>query len=412
MRGVWLIPLLCLSPAACSPASGQDGGGSSGGSSSGGLVCTPTTGSAVLPWPSIGDAGVTLEGFPQAYVAAYCAAMSNCYPMSDELVSECTLALGSFDDFEFQECTAGLCGGHLVQPPVDPRAEVRAARAGRLSFDGSQATACLGSPWPLACRQGLLAPTPPPSCAAVFTAAIGDGGACYLNEECLGGLCVTGSSCPGYCQAAAAAPLSDGGGELCPCAAGLTCAQGLCWAGAAGGAACKSAFDCQPGFYCSPSHGSTCQPQVGQCEACTENLIESQDAWSGQCQPGLFCGGLFAIDGGLSPNALVPGVCVTPRAEGAPCVSVITPAELNGPVTGCLPGLDCIGGVCALPPSQGPCLVDDTPCLVGTAACFVGTGECQALSDSLCNPASCVPGLSCVNGTCVASISPPSCPEP
>jgi hypothetical protein len=361
-----------------------------------------------LPWPTVGDAGVPLSSYPQAYYAAFCQAMSDCYPMADDLVAECTLALGAFNDFSFQECTAGLCGGYLVQPAEDVKAEVRAVTSGRLSYDAAQAVACLGTPWPLLCDQGQLAPTPPAVCASVFSGSLGDGGACYLDAECGAGRCVLSGRCPGYCQPMLAGPDGGAEGDACPCATGLTCAEGLCWGGADTGGGCASAFDCQPGSYCSPGHGSTCQPQIPECGACDENLIESQNVWSGACTRGLFCRGLAS----LSDGGLASGVCVAPGGEGAPCVGGITPAQFAGPVTGCLPGLDCIGGVCALPPSSGSCLNDDTPCLVGTAACFIPTSQCQAVSDSQCTSASCAPGLSCVSGTCVASIPPPTCPEP
>ncbi len=409
MRRLCLLPLLL---AACSGSPTGDGGTSSGGSSGGSsgatLGCTATGGSSGTPWPTFGDAGILLANYPQAFFLAYCQAMSDCYPLSDELIAECTLALGSFDDFSFQECTAGLCGGYLVQPPVDVRAEVRAVGAGRLSFNADQASACLGTPWPLACAQGQLAPTPPPACDSVFAGQVADGGPCYLDVECAAGACVLASGCPGHCQPQTVVSTPGAPGDLCPCAAEFNCADNLCWGGADTGAGCNSWFDCQPGSYCSPGRGYTCQPQVAECGACSENLVESQNAWSGQCEPGLFCRGLAArADGGL-----ISGVCVSPVGEGGACEGGLTPAQFAGPVTGCLPGLDCVGGSCALPPSSGSCLNDDTPCLVGTASCFIPTGQCQAVSDSQCTTASCAPGLSCISGTCEASIPPPSCPEP
>jgi hypothetical protein len=411
MRCILLLSVglvACGSPVAVDGGSGSTGG-SVGGSSGGMLACTPTGGTGGLPWPVLADAGIALEAFPSVYFSAFCQAMANCYPMADYLVAECTLSLGSFNDFAFQECTSALCGGHLVQPPDDVQAEVRAVAAGRLSYRAQQAVDCLGTPWPLACDQGQLSPTPPAACQGVFVGTVGDGGACYLDVECEGEGCVLDAGCPGLCQPQTppAASLSAAGDE-CPCVTGLTCAQGLCWGGAALGASCGSAFDCQPGFYCSPARGRTCQPQLGDCAPCTENLIESQDAWSGQCQPGFFCRGLASLaDGGIAP-----GVCTPPLSEGDACVVDITPGQFAGPVTGCLPGLDCIGGSCALPPGAGACQDDDTPCLVGTAACFIPTGQCQPVSDSQCTQASCAPGLSCIQGNCAPSISPPLCNEP
>jgi hypothetical protein len=410
MRRAWLLPLLL---AACGSSHGSDGGstsgGSSGGSSGAPLGCTPTGGSSGFPWPTLGDAGVPLESYAQEYFLAYCQAMSDCYPMSDALIGECSLALSSFDDFSFQECTAGLCGGYLVQPADDVRAETRGVQAGRLSYNADQAGACLGTRWPVACDQGQLAPTPPPGCETVFAGQVDDGGACYLDIECAGGSCVKSSGCPGYCQPGTSGPPGPSqAGDECPCAAGLTCAQDLCWAGVGSGGGCSSAFDCAPGSYCSPGRGNTCQPQVAECGVCDENLVESQNAWSGQCTPGLFCRGLASLaDGGVTP-----GVCVSPVGEGGACEPGLTPAQFAGPVTGCLPGLDCVAGICVLPPSSGSCLNDDTPCLVGTASCFIPTGQCQSVSDSQCTMASCAPGLSCISGTCEASIPPPSCTEP
>jgi hypothetical protein len=296
-----------------------------------------------------------------------------------------------------------------VQPPDDVQAEVRAVEAGRLSYDSQRAVDCLGSPWPLACDQGELSPTPPVTCQDVFIGEVGDGGPCYLDVECAAGGCILDGGCPGYCQPEAP-PMAVPGlaGDECPCAAGLTCAQDLCWGGAALDAGCASPFDCQPGFYCSPAQGYTCQPQVDDCGACSENLIESQNAWSGQCQPGFFCRGLFSLkDGGLTS-----GTCVLPLGEGSACEVGITPGQFAGPVTGCLPGLDCIGGSCALPPASGACVNDDTPCLVGTSECFIPTSQCQAVSDGACVKASCAPGLSCIQGNCEPSLAPPLCSEP
>jgi len=393
--------------AACGHGSPADGG-SSGGTSEGGFACTDA--GAPLPWPTP-PATLGPASFAPAFFAAYCSAMARCYPMADYLVDECAAALEVPGDFSFEECTEALCGARVAQPEPDVAAEVRAVDAGRLAFDTAAAAACLADPWPLACDPAGLAPLPPALCQAAFVGLVPPNGRCFLDAECDAGVCGLDAGCPGRCQVAGP-PVPGVAGSPCdtahPCTAGESCAEGWCWGGGAAGAPCASEHDCAPGEYCSPSAGMTCQAQRGACESCSENLAAGQDAWSGECAPGLFCAGLV----GLADGGATAGVCTTPGGEGSACVAGVTPNWTAGPVTGCLPGLDCVAGSCALPPQSGPCLRDDAPCYIGPSFCLNETLQCLPTTAGDCSRSQCVPGMTCIGTTCVSAAHAASCPEP
>ncbi|MHB8418599.1 MAG: hypothetical protein ACYDCL_11015 [Myxococcales bacterium] len=399
---------LLLLPA-CGHAAAPDGGSGGSGGSSGGLACGDA--GEALPWPALADGGLSPATFAPAFDAAWCSAMADCYPLADYLVAECAAALGSYGDFSFQECTVGLCGGRSAQPKLDVAASLRALDAGRLGFDPALARDCVAQRWPLACAAAGLVPIAPAACEAAFAGLVAPGGACWLDLECDAGGCLRDGGCPGRCGAAP--PPGPGvAGDPCdasrPCAAGLSCALGWCWGGAALGSPCASEHDCAPGAYCSTVQGGTCRSQRGACASCDENLAAVQDAWSGQCAPGLFCRGLASLpDGGVAP-----GLCTAPVGEGAGCVVGITPAWTAGPVSGCLPGLDCMQGRCALPPQSGLCAQDDTPCYDGPSYCLDAVVRCEPTTAGACAESQCVPGMICLNGHCVSAAEAPTCPEP
>lgn len=85
------------------------------------------------------------------------------------------------------------------------------------------------------------------------------------------------------------------------------------------------------------------------------------------CTSPLVCVGLTALDAGVTP-----GTCGPIGDVGTPCAEY--PAQVNG----CLGGLVCVGGACAIPPSSGPCAADlYTPCNPVTSYCDTTSDTCQ-----------------------------------
>jgi hypothetical protein len=286
--------------------------------------------------------------------------------------------------------------------------------AGRLSYNDSNAQGCLDAILAAPCDPRLYDRAARAACHNVIAPAVSTGGACFGDEECVGGRCVGAPGCRGVCVAypppgAACAPASattplkescdptvqycggggDGGGPVCQakkgrgvaCASADECSYDLVCAAtcadpptAKRGAACDDGTPCEAGNYCA----------AGRCAQLAKRGTPC-DAPNG-CEPYSVCAG---------------GRCVAWLDLGRACDSdVACPADLS-----------CQAGACALAAAALP-----GPGAACTGACAEGlycdTGRCAYLigREGKCSGDGCAPGLACSDGRCLAPGL--ACPSP
>ncbi len=257
-----------------------------------------------------------------------------------------------------------------------------------------------------------------PTCKGTCVAWVEDGGDCSAQAACdVSGVCPPIAGICDRSQSLACVPFADGGarclfvpggpGYPCsatlPCQAGLTCDPmlSLC-VGPGPGAPCDVTLGCQPGLQCDlttsvcvplsgvgvPCGGGcesgsfcassgTCQPLVGDGGDCCGLTVVAQSPYlSAECAAGLVCTGC-AID--LSPNGGVSiaetGHCLPPVDVGGSCAPPFASPSARVNVTGCLPGLACVGGTCSIPTCNATdgCCKEAGDCLSGTCD---ATGHC------------------------------------
>jgi hypothetical protein len=225
------------------------------------------------------------------------------------------------------------------------------------------------------------------------------GSPCYNDTDCPGATCAFTDPCPGKCvpyltEGEMCGWLSDGSGPTGGCAPGFYCdpralaclADPLPDAGSYvdAGAFC-SIFgpSCNPGLFCMgifPDNG-VCSPIVGEGGPCPPG-----DAANG-CDQGLICKGF-----GFEPDG---GTCLPPMDAGGPC---LVGADGDGS-SGCLWGLVCLGGICQVPPSSGPCLPPPEvfECDLATSFCDSSTNSCVP---KLAQGGACTGDLECASSLC------------
>lgn len=268
---------------------------------------------------------------------------------------------------------------------------------GTLTYDGSQAAACQAATMALGC--GIVSSRSPAACRAMFVGHVAPGGACALDEECMGdAYCSVDTACPGSCQAR----VTSGGActRDAACADGLRCASGHCSTPALEGASCQgtTGVDCAGGMICaggSSTANGTCRSvatimsgaAMGAC-----NLQQGQF-----CMAGLSC----EVAGITSMTCVTDGIAV-----GMPC-HLSLPDE-------CAEGAYCNGpdisrgvldGTCAPLPTAGqPCAT-----VVAGLRCAVGA-HCNAMNNcatvqetggACTEDGDCFSGR-CASGACVA----------
>jgi hypothetical protein len=248
--------------------------------------------------------------------------------------------------------------------------------AGKATYDGAAAATCLAAvrkDQTIACTVSAEAShLSDPSCSAIFTGTVADGGSCTSGQQCASGSCdvsaCTGAAtcCAGTCDATVANPVPLGGDCTAPaarCAAGTFC-RGV----------------------------DTANGKAGTCGAVTPE--------GGACATGEACAsGLLCVPAG--PNTL-DAVCGTAPAEGQSCnggVPCDAHADYCDPVTSlCTPRI-AVGGAC---PSSAGC-VSYATCDPTTMVCVAlgGLGEaCQV---------NCLGTLAC-SGTCMPRTPADTCP--
>jgi len=293
-----------------------------------------------------------------------------------------------------------------------------AISAHRMLFHPDNAAECLEAVKEAPCDPAQASEDFVRHCSGVVTAGVATGGACWGDDECVGGRCVD-PDCGGTCVAFASpggACVPDGGTpdvscdpsvQFCsgdgtcfrketqggPCASddqclfALVCAAGKCDdpPRVARGNACDGTLPCADGLYC---HAGICLPLGAPGDACDE-----ADA----CQAGMTC---------------IDGTCAPWLDAGAACMPNATSTAGGCPAT-----QTCSAGACApiATVKAGPlahCATDDDCddglyCASGSYCYYVGGINAVCQSDHECEK-----DLQCVSGAChtpaTVSCAPPT----
>lgn len=249
---------------------------------------------------------------------------------------------------------------------------------GTVQYDAAAAGECLDGLRGATC-DGLfdVAVFDQEACERVFTGTIGNGDPCFIDEQCIEGLCDVDACAMACCEGTCiAAPPQAAIGE--DCSLGQDCVPGaycdveteVCAAYRVQGEACPGGYECGGGLECI---SAICQPGPGEGEDCLEL----------QCAQPLACD----IDS---------MTCQRLRGEGQAC---------NPLASICAMGLVCNGSsnTCARPGGVGsPCNFDfigfgcsgDSYCDYDFEA---GEGTCQPL---VANGGTCDDDLSCESRYC------------
>jgi hypothetical protein len=306
------------------------------------LACAPT---------ACGSNGVPIDDFVPAYDAAFCAMLVRCRWASDE--SSC-IALTA----------------QTITPPLAGRlpAVVGAAKAGKVTYDGRRARACLDAFANASCHGFEPAlESVNLACQGIFsqgTVAVGE--PCTSSLECLSGsqCWITNADyCTGTCKASSSCEFGAS------CAKGQVCdvGQGVCVdaipAGAAGEPCGNQDHACQPGLYCAFST-DVCEPLGKEGEGCGDVL---------GCGAGLICTPL-AVD-----PTLTVGVCRKVAAKGEPCQAVNQCGGFLASSSTCDMSLH----VCVDDTSDGPCFAfgpDSNFNIPAPSGCDPFTSYCDTAS--------------------------------
>jgi hypothetical protein len=256
--------------------------------------------------------------------------------------------------------------------------------AGRVSYDATSAAACASGMSGLTCEQ-FATETLPAACDSVLTGNVGDGGSCYVDEDCATGWCdASAATCPGTCN-----PFVQVGQSCAPvvaevprCAPDLECeaTTNLCVALSPVNGPCP----CADGLWCDTSGGTpgTCRtPQTSG--ACDPAAVD-------QCAFGYVCAG--------APSTCTPFVGLDGDCSASPDV--------------CGLGYICDAGTnrCVSWPKLGETCSTDRPLCIGGYCDLFGTQTCLAYKPvgAACtfpiDLVACEPGSVCDQGTstCVA----------
>jgi Dickkopf N-terminal cysteine-rich region len=246
-------------------------------------------------------------------------------------------------------------------------------------------------------------------CSGVVTGTVANGGTCWGNDECIGGVCVApdcGGTCTGY--APPGAPCVESGGTpdvTCDPSVHYCADDGTCHHKGSEGAACSDDVQCLFDFTCVVGKCGT-SARVQQGNVCGSNQPPCEDALycdeNGTCQPlvadGAPCAKADACQVGMTCQS---GVCAPWLDVGGACVA--GPAAI---ASGCPATQTCTAGACAVAPGvkAGPLAqcASDADCADGLYCstpgnyCFYVNGVnagCQSDHE-------CAPDLQCVGSAC------------
>jgi hypothetical protein len=340
---------------------------------------------AVLAGCTNGGGGgnlATPDAYESAVVTALCQHYARCGAISASQVANC----------ESLSAAQIMSSNQAYSPD-------QALAAGRISYDGTGAAACVDSFSSAGCDiKSLDTLGESGVCVGFVRGLVATGGSCKGSGECQNGYCDQGvgsiSGCPGTCKAfaatggdcsaaqcaatdycssnvctrygAAGAPCSD----LIPCASTLVCQAGTCQKPGGAGAACSMTFisdTCAAGLFCDRT-SLTCKARLSAGSTCNSNS---------ECNDGLLCAGTcraVADIGGSCANAVCAGDAVCDPASQKCMLKGVLGADCG--MSFCQIGLYCnaaqkcaqrvaFGGKCDVSES-GQCLVGE--CVNGTCA--------------------------------------------
>jgi len=205
-----------------------------------------------------GSSGVSLDDAPGQFAHAACAKMFACCDGADRAalfgenapadVADCEQKLGLFTAVYFGQLRSSQ-------------------QAGRGSYDGGKAGACVDAIDASSCSEFDPENPSGAACEAFFTGKVADGGDCAIDDDCAaaGSFCKQGggSTASGTCT------VRPGVGGACTpgeCTPGNYCKSGMCAALEADGGECFDASECQSGF-CDQSLGvARCGPSPVTCD--------------------------------------------------------------------------------------------------------------------------------------------------
>jgi hypothetical protein len=280
------------------------------------------------------------------------------------------------DELEQAQCeTAVRCGeapdletclaSSFAEREDNLKTLTNAVNAGTVEYHGDLAADCLSAFGSFDCTftgsQELIEALDD-ACDATFEGTVAEGGACVINEECVGnGDCVTDPTCTMACCVGTCGPpetppvLVEIGGDCAvnDCVAGAYChddfAAGttICAAEVASGGACEDFDACAAPNFCNfdfQTGMGTCQPLPDTGEACV-------------------------VDGGLPCDHqddycnTTTMVCTRRGGAGAACTSS----------NECLDYTECDGTACIAQPVSGEACTDVGPSCLGDLECNAGT---------------------------------------
>jgi hypothetical protein len=253
-----------------------------------------------------------------------------------------------------------------------PSADVAAAKAGKRTYDGEKAQACLDAFGTAGCDNYLaaFASTYGLACKEVFIGgSVPDGDPCISSSECLlGSTCeiIASDLCIGTCTHSTSCVYGP------PCPKDQVCDEngGVCVTPVPPGAAdeaCGTNDTCQTGLYC--DIGGACHP-IG---------AEGQSCWAEWgCAAGLTC----TPNDGRSIPISEEGICRKIAAKGEPCQAVNQCGGILLSAIHC----DMTSQVCVDNTSDGPCFSTD-PSDIGRNGCDPFTSYCDGSTSTLtCRP--------------------------
>lgn len=345
-----------------------------------------------------GSSGPTFEELTPQLISAICDAQTACVGSLSEVFggTDCKTQVTA----QFNEASLPT-----LKADID---------AGKATYDGSKAAACLSEIKSLGCSLQVSRITDLASCQGLLVGKTAMGGDCTSDSQCAQGhYCKVASACPGKCsprEAEGSACVSDD-----DCASGLTCdsAQGSrkCSKPVASGGSCGSTTPgCVAGTLCvgaDSNNGAT-----GTCKAYAELFSAGAGAACDLtkfqlCQAGQVCqldkldasGASFScaakVASGAACKVAIPEACPTgeycegidlqaspPKAEGT-CKKIPGAGEACGKPfqgSGCMEGLFCAtDGKCKAPGKNGAACTTPQDCLSQHCA----SGACVA--EDACN---------------------------
>ncbi len=351
------------------------------------LVITLSLTLVGCPSSTTAPSTVPIEDLGGRYATTFCGLLTDCY---GEVVRDALLGISSEAD-----CIALFERQYMEQ--ALPRYQ-QAIAEGTMSYDGTQAQACLDATTAQGCAAINSRGTS--ACDGLLIGEVAPGGVCSINEQCAGdAYCMNTTVCPGTCQPRGSVGATCTSDDACQ--GGMKCTGGSCTVPAAEGAPCGGAtnIECGGGLICAGASATA----AGNCRtpetvqngalhgACNVQMTQL-------CEPGLSCvvAGLTSMScetGGLALDAAchvaVPDAC----ASGTFCSGTdVTMGDLDGT---CAP-LPSAGMNCATV-LFGPRCGSGLRCDTGTCRGTSTTGGACATS------ADCYSGT-CTGGACAAAM--------